>query len=66
MVGFSSPGTPKSPFGAGAYPKPWPKEAFSSDPFQGRHLEVRHLAAVQQYFPHAHLPQKLVVHGPWK
>ena len=24
------------------------------------------LATIQQYFPHAHLPQKLVVHDPWK
>ncbi|KAF8955685.1 hypothetical protein BDZ97DRAFT_1764584 [Flammula alnicola] len=49
---------PKSPFDPSAYPAPWPREPFTSEP-----LNV--IPTLQSYLPSFRLPAKLIVHDPW-
>ncbi|KDR77176.1 hypothetical protein GALMADRAFT_155822 [Galerina marginata CBS 339.88] len=58
------PWPPKSPFHA--YPKPWPFPPFTRDWLVDRIRFINHIPNLQEYIPQHLLPEKLVVHDPWK
>ncbi|KAH9485053.1 hypothetical protein JR316_0001959 [Psilocybe cubensis] len=53
------PWPPASPFDPSAYPSPWP-----IPPFSQQHMT--RIPTLQQYIPQCLLPERLVVHDPWK
>ncbi|PPQ84582.1 hypothetical protein CVT25_015785 [Psilocybe cyanescens] len=53
------PWPPASPFSPSAYPSPWP-----FPPFSQQHMT--RIPTLQQYIPQSLLPERLIVHDPWK